>query len=135
MKRAEISLVLVLALAGSTACSREEQADLDRTVERAENGIQQTADQWTNDAREALNDLGNEFDELETRNANLQGESAAAWTEVRDQVRQIRQELANDVDRLQTSTAEEAHEVRARIARNFEGMTHRVERAKLLATD
>ena len=153
MKNTPMSLALILVLGASTACEgpREDRAEdqvdrvereaeqagdaVQRGAERAGNAVQETADEFGNDAREALEELREEFDELETSNADLQGESAAAWTRARDEVVQVRQELEADLEQLENASAEEADGIRARIAQNFEAMTHRVERAELLAID
>jgi hypothetical protein len=133
-----LSLAGMLVLGVSTACAgpQQDRGDMEASeAPSASEAVQATAEQFRNEAREALNELRADFDELEASNADLQGESAAAWAQVREEIVQIRQELETDVDRLQTAAAEESHLVRSRITQNFEAMTHRVERAELLATD
>jgi hypothetical protein len=132
MTRLDLSLALALALMCGTACAGPQR---DRGEQAAPSDDEQVADQFRSEAREALDELNDEFRELETTNANLQGESATAWAETREQILQVRQELETDLDRLEGATTDEADDVRARVADSFETMTHHLERAKLLATD
>jgi hypothetical protein len=136
MKTLDKSLVLMLALAFSAACAEPQQDRDDDAVPSTEEigqAIDQTATEFANDTREALDELNAEVDELEMSNADLEGESAAAWSEVQQEIADARQEVENDLSRLGSATAEETDQIHSRIARNLETMTHRVERAKLLA--
>jgi ElaB/YqjD/DUF883 family membrane-anchored ribosome-binding protein len=99
------------------------------------NGGVQHDTQFVADAREALNELGAKFEELDARNRNLQGESAGAWATVREEISQAGDQLESDLDRLGVAAVQEVDNLRMRIAANLETLTHRVERAELLATD
>ena len=106
MKKPEKALALMLALALSAACAgpqpeRGEEAGLpnDRN--------EQTGD-FVSEARQALDELGDDFDELETRNARLQGENAEAWAESRDEIVRAREALNTDLERLDGASTENA---------------------------
>jgi ElaB/YqjD/DUF883 family membrane-anchored ribosome-binding protein len=138
MKTLDKSLILLLALGMSAGCAQPQDDDFDEAVPSTEEigqAVEQTSQEFTAEAREALNELGTAFQELETNNADLQGESAAAWAEARAEITQARQELQTDLDRVGNATAEESQQIRSRIADNLERMTHRVERAKLEGAD
>lgn len=134
MNRLERSLALALALGLSAACTRP-QDDEGELPGRADDDIEQAANEFVAETRQALNELGEDFQELEATNADLQGESAAAWANTREEIVQARQELEEDMARMERASAAEAEEIHARFADNLETMTHRVERAELLATD
>ena len=55
--------------------------------------------------------------------------------EAREEIVQVRQQLATDLDLLGGASTADADEVRTRVANNLGTMTHHEERAKLLATD
>jgi hypothetical protein len=136
MKRPSALLALALAM-GACGQPQQEEAEIDRNDAPARVGeaIEQGADRFRDGAREALNELGAAFDDLQESSANLQGESASAWAETREEIAEARVEIETDLERLQTAAAEDVDQIEARIASNIETMTHRVERAKLLATD
>lgn len=132
--------VWALAVAfGLGACGQpaEDQVEMDRNDPPARIGeaVEEAPDRFRDGAREALNELGAAFDQLQESAANLQGESASAWAQTREEFVEARTELEADLDRLQTAAAEEVDQIESRIASNLETMTHRVERAQLLATD
>jgi hypothetical protein len=133
MKKVDRALAFMLALGLSAACAgpQPERGDDARPSDRNESA----ADEFVSEARQALNELGDEFEELETRNADLQGESAEAWAEAREEIVQVRQSLATDLDRLSGASTEDAEDVRSRVAESLATMTHHVERAELLATN
>jgi hypothetical protein len=132
MKKLEMGLTLALALGLGAGCAMPPRETSEVSArERAE----QTGDSFASVAREALNELNNDFEELVTDNARLDGERAEAWADTREQILEVRQELETDLERLETASRDNSEEIRSRFAQNFETMTHHVERAKLLATD
>jgi hypothetical protein len=133
MKRLDGVFALVLALGLSAGCVGYQTEN--EEAARPNDRVQPTGDAFVSEAREALDELNAKFRELETSNADLQGESATAWADAREEIVQVRQELATDLDRLGGTSTQDADEVRARVAQNLESMTHHVERAELLATD
>jgi hypothetical protein len=135
VNKLQTSLALVLALGLSAACTQPQQDELEDDASRAGEAVEQAANEVVTETREALNELGAEFRELETTNANLQGEGATAWAETREEIVQAREELETDLARMETATEAEAEAIHARVADNLETITHRVERAELLATD
>jgi hypothetical protein len=143
MKGLNMPAVLMLVLGVSAACEAPPQdrtelhPDAPAQPEQPTRGseVQETADEFASDAREAWNELRAEFDELDARNGNLQGESAGAWAAVREEIVQARQQLEADLDRLEVAAVQEVDDMRSRIAANLETITHRVERAELLAVD
>ena len=134
MMQLDKALALAIALGLGAACAGPQTERSDEAA-RPSDRVEQTGDGFASEAREALNDLGDELEELETNNADLRGESAEAWAETREEIVQVRQQLATDLDRLGGASTADANEVRTRIANNLATMTHHVERAKLLATD
>ena len=129
MKKVEMAATLALVLGLSTGCGLTGRPTGEVNPRQ---GAEQT---FANAAREAFDDLNDDFEELVTANARLDGDRAGAWATTREEILEVRQELATDLDRLQGASRENSGETRSRVTENFETMTHRVERAKLLATD
>jgi ElaB/YqjD/DUF883 family membrane-anchored ribosome-binding protein len=124
------------AACGAPQQDRTLDADVPAGSEQATraDSIQQDT-QFESDARAALDELGAKFEELDARNRNLQGESAGAWATVREEIVQAGDQLESDLDRLGVAAVQEIDNLRMRIASNLETITHRVERAQLLAAD
>ena len=131
MKR-EMTLTLALALGSTVGCAMPAR---ETSEVSARDRVEQTGDPFTTAARRGFDELNDDFEELVTDNARLDGERAEEWAESREQILEVRQELATDMDRLETASRDDRDEIHSRIARNFETMTHRVERAKLLWGD
>jgi len=96
---------------------------------------EEAGSQFMGAARETLDDLTAEFEELAARNARLDSDRAEVWEEQREDIAELRRQLAIDVELLESAPTEDREELHARIAENLGMMTHHVERAKLLATD
>jgi hypothetical protein len=125
---------LVLAFGFSTACAGPATERTDEAA-RPTDDREQTGDEFVVEARQTLDALGDDLEGLETRNARLQGESAEAWAEAREEIVQTRQQLATDLDRLSGASTEDAEEIRVRVAESLATMTHHLQRADLITTD
>jgi ElaB/YqjD/DUF883 family membrane-anchored ribosome-binding protein len=120
MKTLDKSLVLLLTLGLAAACTESQQDRAEEAVPSTEEvgqAVDRTAQEFTTEAREAMNELEQAFQELQTGNAELQGESAAMWAEAQQEITQVRQDIQDDMDRLGTAAADDAQQIRARIAR------------------
>jgi hypothetical protein len=134
MKKLDIALTLALVLGTSTACATSRQTGEVNAGDRAEQP-EETGDAFASAARDALDELNDDFEELTTNSARFDGDRAEAWAETREEILEVRQALATDVDRLQGASREDAQGIRSRVMENLETMTHHIELAKLLATD
>ena len=125
MRMGGIAGALAFALSVGLGCA----------TSQAGSGPEGTGNQFLGTARETLEDLTADFEELAARNARLDGDRAESWEEQREEIAELRRQLAIDVELLESAPTEEREEIHARIAQNLGTMTHQVERAKLLATD
>src|SRR5690606_7369349 len=97
--------------------------------------LEETRSAFLEDARGAMTELGTRIDQLGARYAEAEGTVAAEWSDAREEIDATRQDLEADLARLRDASADEAEEIRERVAENLERLTQSVEEASLSAIE